>query len=263
MDQNITVCIFAVAIFAASMVSARLPFYIKKDVKQLHKLIAFGAGVMLGVLFIMLMPEALERNEEAGYDFDIACCIILIGFVFLFAVDFIVKKRTKVTCACKSCRDEHTHDVTSISALAGLGIHALFDGLALAAAFIAGEDVGIMVLIAICLHKVVEVFSLSSTMLMSKNKDKTWMSLVIFCMISPVAAVVSYLFIDGGDVDFAGPALCFSVGVFMFVALCDILPEAFHNRERDNGQMVAIVAGLVVVLLVKVVSVLLMGDVEI
>lgn len=263
MDDTLTICVFAAVIFAISVAAARIPFFIKKDVGQLHKLIAFSSGVMLGVLFLMLMPEAFERTADANYSYEIACYMILVGFLFIFIIDFAVKKHLKVTCSCKTCADEHTHDFTSISAFAGLSIHSFFDGLALAAAFLAGEEVGILVLIALCLHKAVVVFSLSSTMLMSKNKKKTWIYLLVFSVISPLAAIVSYLCLGSGNIDFAGPALCFSVGIFMFVAVCDMLPEAFHNREKDNTQMLMLVIGLIVVLLVSLLSSNLMGGLEI
>lgn len=263
MDQLITVSLFAVVIFVISLIASRLPFFIKKDIKQLHRLIAFSAGVMIGVLFIMLLPEALERTVDAEYDFKVAAYMILIGFMLIFVIDFLVKKHMKVSCSCHSCQNEHTHDITSLSAFAGLSIHSFFDGLALAAAFIAGEDVGVLVLIAMCLHKAVVIFSLSSTMLMSKNRKSAWKYLIAFSAISPIATVVSYLCLDGNNMAFAGPALCFSVGIFMFVALCDMLPEAFHNRERDSNQVLALFVGLVIVAVVAYVSELMMGGIDI
>ena len=259
MDQIWTVCLFAVVILVITLVAAQIPFIINRSADKLHFLIAFSTGVMLGVLFIMLPPEAIERTLDAGYTLNVAWYMIFVGFLLLLFIDFFMKKYLH---GGHEGGDEHAHSVTSWSAFAGLAIHSFFDGLALAAAFIAGEDVGIMVLIALCLHKSVVVFSLSSTMLMSESRDSAWKFLIAFSVISPVATIISYLTLNTGDMAFAGPALCFSVGIFMFVTLCDMLPEAFHHKEKDPKQLLSLTVGIVLVLIVTLISNYLMGGLE-
>lgn len=260
MDEIVTVTIFAIVILLITLLAGRLPFYIKKSPSNLHLLITFSTGVMIGVLFIMLLPEALERTSDSGHSFELASYMILIGFVLLLIIDFFVKRYLQVE---ENCAEEKAHTVTSLSAFAGLAIHSFFDGLALAAAFIAGEEVGIMVLIALCLHKAVVVFSLASTLLMSENKTSAWKFILAFSVISPIAAVVSYVCMNSGSMDFAGPALCFSVGIFMFVTLCDMVPEAFHHKDKGFGQISVLILGLILVALVATISGMLMGELDI
>ncbi|MCQ2070918.1 MAG: ZIP family metal transporter [archaeon] len=259
MDKLLIVSLFAIVIFIITLVAARIPYMIERNEDNLHRLLSLSAGVMIGVLFIMLMPEALERTVDGGYNFENAAYAIMIGFMLLLVIDFVVKKYLGGDCGC----DSHTHKITSMSAFLGLAIHSFFDGLALAAAFVAGEDVGILVLIALCLHKSVVVFSLASTMVMSEDRDKGWKYLVAFSAISPLATVISYLFLDVGDMGFAGLALCFSVGVFMFVTMCDMLPEAFHGHRTDVKQIGMMAVGLAIVIVVSAVSGVLMGGLEI
>lgn len=260
MEEILKVTLFAAVILVMTLIAGRLPFFIKKSSQNLHVLIAFSAGVMVGVLFIMLMPEALERTDDAGHDFDIACAMMLIGFLLLLIIDFLVKTYLNSE---EGCPDERSHTITSMSAFAGLAIHSFFDGLALAAAFVAGDDVGIMVLVALCLHKSVVAFSLSSTLVMSENRKKAWRYMIAFSIISPLATIISYVFLDTGNMDFAGPALCFSVGIFMFVTLCDMVPEAFHHRNRDPRQLAALIAGIAVVVIVSMLSESMMGGLDI
>ena len=262
MDDNAMLIVFAVTVFVVSMIAARLPFLFKKGKKiKLHMLITFSTGIMLGVLFVMLLPEALERAMDNGGSAENAAYMIFAGFLLLFIMDFLVKKyfAKDEYEGCDACE----HDITSMSAFIGLSIHSFFDGLALAAAFIAGDDVGLMVLIALCLHKAVVVFSLASTMLMSHHRKKTWTYLTVFSLISPLAAVISYYALDTGGLETAGLALCFSVGIFAFVTMCDMLPEAFHHKEKDLRQMGIFLVGIAVVVIVEIVSASLMGGVEI
>lgn len=262
MEDTAMLFLFAVVIFAVTMIAARIPFVIRDNRVNLHMLITFSAGIMLGVLFIMLLPEALERTFDNGHGADGASMMMFAGFLLIFIIDFLVKKylhKEGEEAGCEECE----HDITSMSAFIGLAIHSFFDGLALAAAFIAGEDVGLLVLIALCLHKTVVVFSLSSTMLMSHNKKRTWGYLTAFSAVTPLGAVLSYLLLDTGDMGIAGLALCFSVGIFSYVTMCDMLPEAFHHKEKSLRQLAVFVLGLAVVIAVGYLTTFLMGDVEI
>ncbi len=259
MDQLVTVIIVSAVLFGITLVGCYLPFLLKRDNNHLHTLIAFSGGVMLGVLFIMLLPEALHETVEAEFDFDTACYMVLAGFVLLFVIDFLVKTYLGFD---EHGEDEHAHSITSLSAFSGLAIHSFFDGLALAAAFTAGEDVGLLVLVGLCLHKTVVAFSLASTMIMGENPRTAWTYLIIFSLVSPLATVASYAFLNSGEFSYTGPALCLSAGIFMFVTMCDILPEAFHHRGNDPKQLLCLLLGLAVAIIVATVSGMLMGDIH-
>ena len=259
MDQLVTVIIVSAALFGITLVGCYLPFLLKRDNNHLHTLIAFSGGVMLGVLFIMLLPEALHETVEAEFDFDTACYMVLAGFVLLFVIDFLVKTYLGFD---EHGEDEHAHSITSLSAFSGLAIHSFFDGLALAAAFTAGEEVGLLVLVGLCLHKTVVAFSLASTMIMGENPRTAWTYLIIFSLVSPLATVASYAFLNSGEFSYTGPALCLSAGIFMFVTMCDILPEAFHHRSNDPKQLLCLLLGLAVAIIVATVSGMLMGDIH-
>ena len=257
MDQLVTVIAVSAVLFGITIVGCYLPFLLKRDNNHLHTLISFSGGVMLGVLFIMLMPEAFHETIEADFDFKTACYMVMAGFILLFVIDFLVKKYLGFD---EHGEDEHAHSITSLSAFSGLAIHSFFDGLALAAAFTAGESIGLLVLIGLCLHKTVVAFSLASTMIMGENPKTAWTYLIAFALVSPLATVISYAFLNAGEFAYTGPALCLSAGIFMFVTMCDILPEAFHHRSNDPKQLMFLLLGLAVAIIVAAVSGTLMGD---
>ena len=92
MEQIWMVLLFAAVILVITLIAGYLPFLMNRNPEHMHFLIAFSAGVMLGVLFIMLPPEALERTLDAGHSLNTACYMILVGFVLLLFIDFMVKK---------------------------------------------------------------------------------------------------------------------------------------------------------------------------
>lgn len=254
MDPTLTFLICILVTLTVSLIGAFLPHMVKMNDKQTHLMISFSAGIFIGVLFLMFLPEAFHESTEAGYSALDVMYAVMFGFLAILLTDQIIKSRIKSECSCEECMDHHSHDITSLSAFIGLSIHACFDGLALAAAFTIGEGVGITVLIAMCIHKLVVVFSLSSTFLLSSKKQSAKKYLVTFCFISPAAAIVSYAFLGGIGIEWTGLALALSAGIFMFVTVCDMVPEAFHRNELRLKSFALLMAGVIVTIAVVVLS---------
>ncbi|MDR3074851.1 MAG: ZIP family metal transporter [Candidatus Methanoplasma sp.] len=248
MDITISFLICVALILAVSVIGAYLPMATKASDRQMHLMIAFSAGVFLGILFLILVPEAMHESEHGGFDDMYVMYLILAGFLIMFVVDFLFKHCRKSGCGCEGCQDHHSHEITSLCAFVGLSVHACFDGLAIATAFLVGEAVGFMVLVAMCLHKVVEVLSLSSTFLLTGDRRKSRAYLAAFCLITPVAALVSYFLLGEVETDIAGLAFAFSAGVFMFVTMLHMIPEAFHRKDIDIKSLVLLILGLATVI---------------
>jgi zinc transporter ZupT len=252
MEQTISFIICVAAILIVSFVGAYFPINTKATDKQMHMMIAFSAGVFLGILFLILLPEAVEESNTEGLGVMPVMYLVLAGFLMVFIVDFLFKHYRKSKCDCEECMDHHSHEITSLSAFIGLSIHACFDGLALATAFILGETVGMMVLVALCLHKAVEVFSLSSTFMLAGRRKRSIRYIAVFCFITPIAAVISYFLLGGAESDIAGLAFAFSAGVFMFVTMLHMIPEAFHRKDVDLKALVLLLVGLLIIICIVV-----------
>ncbi|MCL1810885.1 MAG: ZIP family metal transporter [Methanomassiliicoccaceae archaeon] len=250
MDITASFLICMALVLAVSFIGAYLPMAFRATDKQIHLMIAFSAGVFLGILLLILLPEALHESEEGGFGEMDVMYLVLVGFLVMFIVDFLFKHYKKSKCDCEECLDHHSHEVTSVSAFIGLSIHACFDGLALAAAFLMGEAVGLMILVAVCIHKAAEVFSLSSTFLLAGNRKRSIRYLAAFCLITPVAAMASYFILGEVESEIAGFAFAFSAGVFMFVTMLHMIPEAFHRKDIDLKSLALLLIGLLVVICV-------------
>ena len=256
MESDIKFLIFVAVILIVSFVGAYLPMTTRATDKQMHLIIAFSTGIFLGILFLILFPEAIE--ESLAFDFDVMMVmyVVLAGFLLMFIMDFLVKHYKKAECDCDDCLDHHSHKVTSLSAFFGLSIHAALDGVALATAFTLDPSIGLVVLLALCIHKTAEVFSLSSTFLLAGGRKRSLTYMAVFCCITPVAATISYLLLDGAESSIVGPAFAFSAGVFMFVTMLHMIPEAFHRKDVKMTSLALMLIGLLIIVCVVV----LMGD---
>ncbi|MDR0523115.1 MAG: ZIP family metal transporter [Candidatus Methanoplasma sp.] len=235
------------AVLAVSAAGAKIPALIGATDRRIHLMISFSAGIFLGVLFLVLIPEAFEEAESSGRDAHEVMYVMLAGFLGILLFDFAYKHRGGQGCGCSQCADARSHDVASLSAFAGLAIHACFDGVALAAAFSVGGEAGAAVIAAVCVHKLVEAFALSSAFMLSSRKKRSARYLAAFCLATPLAGAAAYMFMRGAEAEATWIAFAASAGIFAFVTLMDMLPEAFHRRETDVRSLLLLLAGLAAV----------------
>src|SRR2546421_5037208 len=116
--------------------------------------VAFGAGFMLAVALIELLPEAFARSGPS------APALVLAGYLAVHLTQHTLTPHFHF--------GEETHAVNQLactSALVGLLLHTFFDGVAIASAFLVRPALGMMVFIAIFLHKLPEGVTVSSLML--------------------------------------------------------------------------------------------------
>lgn len=251
MEPALTFLLYSLGILAVSMVGAYLPRIRKLSDGQVHMLVSLSAGIFVGLLFLLLIPEALEACEEGGLGTDAAVYALLAGFLLILAVEVLIQHRHVSDCSDHCEDDEHGHRVVSASSFIGLSIHAACDGLALAATFLAGEEVAAITTVGMCVHKFVVLFSLSSMLLVSGvPRRKSMWYLLGFGLITPLAGMVFFLVLSGvSNIDgLTGIPMAFAAGTFMYVALCDMLPEAFHRKGQGLASLALVLVGVAIVL---------------
>jgi zinc and cadmium transporter len=195
--------------------------------EYLKYFLALGAGFMLGVVFLDIVPES---TRLVGIDGTMLC--LLIGYFLIHLFEHTLAPHFHFG------EETHTHELapqhTGISALLGLVIHTFFDGVAIASGFLVSIWLGWVIFVAIILHKLPEGFAISSLMLAtgSSRRNALWAAVVLG------AATIGGVLLMGAmrsQVQFALPV---SGGVTLYVAASDLIPEV--NREPR-----ARIAGLV------------------
>src|SRR5213083_841685 len=125
-----------------------------RELVLIEHFVAFGAGFMLAVAMVEILPEAFARSGTA------APALVLGGYLAVHLTQHTVTLHFHF--------GEETHAVRRLagpSALVGLLLHTFFDGVAIASAFLVRPELGIMVFVAILLHKLPEGVTISSLML--------------------------------------------------------------------------------------------------
>jgi ZIP family zinc transporter/zinc and cadmium transporter len=179
--------------------------------RQLSVLVAFGAGFMLAVAFLQMLPAALEVS----------------GGLTAVLVGYLVVHLTQHTLTPHFHFGAETHTEAMVSrdvgvwALAGLLPHSFFDGVAISSGFLSSQTLGIFVFGAVLLHKVPTGASLASIMLASGNSARNALLAVILI----AAATVMGALLTPALGLLAQYGLALSAGVTIYVAASNLIPE--------------------------------------
>lgn len=185
------------------------------ELKVIEHFVAFGAGFMLSVAVVELLPEAFARSGA------IAPALVLGGYL---AVHF-----TQHTLTPHFHFGEETHTISPVagtSALVGLLLHTFFDGVAIASAFLVRQDLGLMVFVAIFLHKLPEGVTISSIMMAGGQTGGRAIAAAALLGVATLFGVVL--------TDYAAfltqHGLALAAGVTIYVAASNLVPEFQGKR---------------------------------
>ena len=264
-------CVYAAAVAAASVVGGALPGRVRLTHLRLQLAMSAVGGLMLGVALFGLIPHAAAsfgRVEPALW--GVAAGLLGMFFLIRFAPFHSHEPPSAVehagggtTDGGHGCghphHDPHPSAAGWAGAAAGLGVHALIDGAALAAAVRGGADgaglaalPGFGAFLAIALHKpldAVTVMTLARTAPRGSFSRRHPRAVnVAFALIGPAGAIGFYLLAGAapdGDL-VTGAAMAVAAGAFLCIALSDLLPELeFHSHDRV-ALSAALLAGVAV-----------------
>src|SRR5947207_14951543 len=186
-----------------------------RGLKVIEHFVAFGAGFMLSVAIVELLPAALSRSGPA------APALVLAGYLAVHLTQHTLTPHFHF--------GEETHSVSSVagtSALVGLLLHTFFDGVAIASAFLVRPELGVMVFVAIFLHKLPEGVTISSIMLAGGRSGGRAVGAAALLGLATLIGVV--LTDQVGFLVQHGLAL--SAGVTIYVAASNLVPEFQGKR---------------------------------
>jgi len=183
---------------------------------RLRYFVAAGAGFMLAAAFVRMLPESAHVDH--------AFLFVLVGYFGVHLFEHTVAPHFHF--------GEETHHAELLRpsagylAVLGLGVHTLFDGVAIAAGFMIGTTLGVLLFLAVLVHKLPEGFTVASIMLASGHSRGRALGAAGLLSALTVVGALATAFVARHHV---GYALALSAGVTIYVAASDLIPEV--NRE--------------------------------
>ena len=196
-------------------------------------LLALGAGFLLALVFVELIPESFElTRSNAG----LSTLAMLAGFSALHFFEHTVVEHMHFG-------EETHHDVgiahsSVFGAVGGLALHAFFDGMAICAAASAKSSLGWLVFVAVLLHKVPEGLTVASVLRAGKREPAMVRRATLLLPVATfLGALMVFLFVTV-DETLIGFLFAFSAGASVYVGACDLIPEINKTRGRSAPLLV-------------------------
>jgi zinc transporter ZupT len=207
-----------------------------RELAVIEHSLAFGAGFMLAVGLVEVLPEAFARSGA------LAPALVLAGYLAVHLTQHTLTPHFHF--------GEETHAVNPAagpSALIGLLLHTFFDGVAIASAFQVRPSLGLMMFIAIFLHKLPEGVTISSLYLAVGRSGRQAVGAGALLGLATLIGVVltdqvSFLVRHG---------LAISAGVTIYVAASNLVPE--FQGKRGWASPLAFVGGAVAFFVTKMI----------
>ena len=224
---------WALLAFAMTLAGGAFAFRYQKS---LHAIMAYSAGLLVGVVFLDLVPEITETASEHGMPIRGLMIVLIGGFLAIFLLEKLTIIHSEKTHGAPG----HHHAVGMAGAI-GLSFHSFLDGLAIGVGFQAGTEVGIVVLVAVLAHDFADGLNTVTFMLATRNSRWRTIALLVVDASAPVAGALlaSVLRIEPRMLAYQ---LAFFAGFLLYLGASDLLPQV-HERPRFP-LIVATMAGL-------------------
>ena len=186
----------------------------RRGTRTIEGAIAFGAGFMVSVVMLSMLPEAFASGPGAAPR-------VLGGFLAVHLAQHVLTPHFHF--------GEETHHVTpgaGASAVIGLSLHTFFDGVAIASGFAVSNRLGILLFLAIFLHKLPEGVTISSIQVAGGTPARR---AVGSAALLGLATVLGVLLTDTLAV-LTRHGLALSAGVTIYVAASNLVPEFQGKR---------------------------------
>lgn len=216
--------------------------------RALKYLVALGAGFMLAAIFIEILPESVSiwtnrnRGDSASEAVLGAMTLLLLGYLLIQLVEHTIAPHFHF--GAETHPESFMRPSAAYTAIGGLWIHTFFDGVSIASAFLVNFKVGLLVFIAILLHKMPEGFTVASIMLASGRSTRKALIATAAIGAATLAGVITVALLDARMTDAVGYALPFSAGVTLYVAASDLIPEVNHKEERNPWVSIVVFVGV-------------------
>jgi zinc transporter ZupT len=229
------IIIYGLVAAAANLVGGMLVSVRRLGQTTLRYLIALGAGFMLAAVFLKIIPEAVELwSGRVGPPM----AWFLGGYLLIQLFEHTVAPHFHF--------GEETHEQAMLAhhaAMAGIGalmIHTFFDGVSIAVGFLVNFQLGILIFIAILLHKLPEGFTVASMMLAAgggRRRASIAAFMIGLATFSGAAVVVLFQQVAVHSLPISSYALPLSAGVTLYVAASDLIPEVNSHEVRGKAAL--------------------------
>lgn len=216
-----------------------------RNQSKLHFVMSFTAGVLLGVCFFDILPEAFNIISENKFDVTPFTIMIVFGFLAFH----IIEKSLVIHHSHEEEYADHKHPTIGLVGASGLSFHSFLDGIGIGLGFQINTHIGLLIALAVIAHDFSDGLNTVTFMLTHKNKAKKAYGMLFLDAITPILGVLStFLFRIPGNI--LVMYLGFFIGFLLYIGASDLLPEA-HSKHSSWKMLGLTVLGATFIFIVS------------
>ena len=180
------------------------PSWLERELR--HFVIAFGGGILLGAVAVVLVPEGISSMGDSMFSIP----IVLVGAISFFVVERFLGLRRRES-----------------PQLMGMVLDYIPEAIALGGLVAVGSSIAPMLAILIGLQNLPEGFN-AYREIKAQNHGSTKQTLFVMSLLvslGPVAGICGYLFLSGHEA-ILGAIMLFSSGGIIYLIFQDIAPQS-------------------------------------
>jgi zinc transporter ZupT len=241
---------FGLAAAAANILGGLLLFPAKFRAEYrwlLRYLLALGAGFMLAVTFLEVLPRTIQlwqASSPGDEKLYIPMLLLLGGYVVTQFFEHMIAPHFHTG------QEPHAESViqprSAYAGIGGLMIHTFLDGVAIAAATHLDPKVGFLVFIAVFLHKFPEGLTIASMVLAAGQGLRQVLAATSIVGATTLLGVMLFHFAGTGGGISAAYVLPVASGITLYVAASDLIPEVNHHGGRNPMVSISVFAGVLI-----------------
>jgi ZIP family zinc transporter/zinc and cadmium transporter len=187
---------------------------LRRELNAIEACLAFGAGFMLSVAVLGVLPEVMADGPGAAI-------YVLAGYLAVHLAQHVFTPHFHF--GVETHRISHS---AGVSALIGLMLHTFFDGVAIASGFLVSGRLGVLLFLAVLLHKLPEGVTIASVTLAGGGSPGRAIGAAGILG----AATVLGVLLTEQVAPLARHGLALSAGVTLYVAASNLVPEFQAKR---------------------------------
>ena len=239
---------WALFTFATPLIIAVLPFWrVRVSERVLHLMLGFSAGILGGVTFVDILPEAFAVANSLALRPLYVPAGVGVGFFILLVAERYLLSTQEIHGGHFHIHGKTIDPKHGLMGVSALTFHGFMDGFVIPVGFSAGPQVGLLVTLAVAIHQIPDSFAALSLALGSTDsRKKAFYYVMATAVDTPIGIGVGLLLVGLGG--FMVPlGLGLSAGTFIYVSASDLVPELQHEA-RSHLVVVSMALGFILVM---------------
>lgn len=226
--------IILIATFVSSVVSLLGAYLLSRKSNwsqpfALH-LTALSSGVLLTTALLHLAPETIAELADPN-----------LGFMAIFSGIIVFFLLERLVLWYHHHHDSHRAKPAVWLITVGDSVHNFIDGVAVASTLMVDPTLGLLTVVGVGLHEIPQEIADFAIMVNGgMNKKKALLLNGVSAMASVLGAVLTYLLINQLE-PYIPLLIGFSAGMFLYIALADLIPEMHTHTTKDNDKWTQLV----------------------